>query len=145
MAMKISAQRKVIGEFDKLSAALSEGPQNWMPGSFESAAGEIAPLAADTPLGRLARFARIDLGAPQIGDEEVVVPISWHSLEAEPLFPTFTGQLRLHRLPDRAIHLELKGRYGPPGGALGRAADSAALHGVAEATVEDFVERAAAS
>ena len=141
--MDVSAHRALVGEFDKLSAGLAEGPENWMPGMFESAAGEIAELEAETPLGRLARYARFEVGLAHVSATEVVVPITWHSLEAKPLFPVMKGRLRLNRLPDGTNRLELEGHYEPPGGGLGRAADSAALYPVAAATVEDFVERVA--
>lgn len=140
----ISAQQKVIAEYEKLRDALQEGPANWMPGMYESATGKITALEAGSPFGRLARYARIQVAAAQIEEDEVVVPVTWHSLESEALFPTFEGRLRLYRVPDGTSRLELDGHYSPPGGALGRAADAAAMYGVAQATVEDFVERIAA-
>ena len=111
---------------------------------YESATGKITELEADTPFGRLVRYARMKVAGAQIEKDEVVVPITWHSLESEALFPTFEGRLRLYRAPDRTSRLELGGHYSPPGGVLGRAADAAAMYAVAQATVEDFVERIAA-
>lgn len=137
----ISAQRKVGGEYDKLCEALLEGPQNWMPGMYESATGTITQLEADTPIGRLARFARMNVGAARLDRNRVVVPITWRSLEAQPLFPTFTGNIRLKRLPSGVNLLEIEGSYEPPGGRLGRAADGALLAAIAKETIEDFVER----
>jgi hypothetical protein len=139
----ISAHLKVIGEYDKLRDALVDGPANWMPGMYESATGKIAELEVDTPFGRLARYARVKVASARIENDEVVVPITWHSLESEALFPTFEGRLRLYRVPDGSNRLELDGHYAPPGGVLGRAADAAATYGVAPATVEDFVKRIA--
>jgi hypothetical protein len=142
--MNVAAHRAVNGEFDQLWAALAEGPENWMPGMFESATAKITELEADTPAGRLTRYAKIEVGAAKVAGREIVVPISWRSLEAQPLFPILSGRLRLYRLPDGTNRLELEGRYEPPAGAIGRAADAAALYGVAEATVDEFVERVAA-
>ncbi|HXN78862.1 MAG TPA: hypothetical protein VN965_08855 [Candidatus Dormibacteraeota bacterium] len=139
----ISAHQKVIGEYDKLRDALLEGPANWMPGMYESATGKITELEADTTFGRLARYARMKIDRAQVETDEVVVPVTWHSLESEALFPTFEGRLRLYRAPDGTSRLELDGHYSPPGGFLGRAADAAALYAVAHATVEDFVKRIA--
>jgi hypothetical protein len=124
--MNVAAHRAVIGEFDQLWAALAEGPENWMPGMFESAT------------------AKIEVGAAKVAGSEIAVPISWRSLEAQPLFPILSGRLRLYRLPDGTNRLELEGRYEPPAGAIGRAADAAALYGVTEATLDEFVERVAA-
>lgn len=142
--MNVAAHRAVNGEFDQLWAALAEGPENWMPGMFESATAKITELEADTPAGRLTRYAKIEVGAAKVAGREIVVPISWRSLEAQPLFPILSGRLRLYRLLDGTNRLELEGRYEPPAGAIGRAADAAALYGVAEATVDEFVERVAA-
>lgn len=139
----VSAWKKVIGEHDKLRDALLEGPANWMPGMYESATGKITELEADTAFGRLARYARMKIDAAQVDEDEVVVPITWSSLESEALFPTFEGRLRLYRVPGGTSRLELDGHYSPPGGVLGRAADAAAMYAVAQATVEDFVERIA--
>jgi hypothetical protein len=139
----ISAQRKVSGEYDKLRDALLEGPQNWMPGMYESATGKITQLEADTPLGRLARYARMNVGAARLDRHWVVIPITWRSLEAEPLFPTFTGNIRLKQLPNGINLHHIDGNYEPPGGPLGRAADAALMAAIAKETIKDFVDRVA--
>jgi hypothetical protein len=139
----ISAHQNVIGEYDKLRDALLEGPANWMPGLYESATGKITELEAGTPFGRLARYARMKVASAQIEKDEIVVPLTWHSLEGNALFPTFEGRLRLYRIPDGSNRLELDGHYVPPGGVLGRAADAAAMYAVAQATIEALVERIA--
>lgn len=142
--MEVSARSNVVGELDKLTAALVEGPANWMPGMYDSPNGQITRLEADTPLGRLTRYAQIRVGAAIEDSDEVVVPLVWHSLEAEAAFPAFNGELRLSRLPDGRNQLELTGDYDPPGGIIGRAADAAAMFGVAQATLNDFVQSIAA-
>jgi hypothetical protein len=110
---------------------------------YESATGKITELEAETAFGRLARYVRMRIDAAREDRSEVVVPITWHSLESEALFPTFEGRLRLYRLPGGSNRLELDGHYAPPGGVLGRAADAAAMYALAQATVQDFVERIA--
>jgi hypothetical protein len=139
----ISAHQKVIGEYDKLRDALLEGPANWMPGMYESGTGKITELEADTAFGHLARYVRVKVAGAHVDKEAVVVPITWRALEGQALFPTFEGRLRLYRVPDGANQLKLDGHYAPPGGVLGRAADAAAMYAVAQATVEEFVERIA--
>jgi hypothetical protein len=142
--MKVAAHRAVNGEFDQLCVSLDEGPENWMPGLFEPATAKITELETGTPAGRLPRYAKIEVGAAKDGGSEVGVPITWRSLDAQPPFPILGGRLRLYRLPDGTNRLELEGRYKPPAGAIGRAADAAVLYGVAQATVDEFVERVAA-
>ena len=143
-AMELSAHEDVIGQFVHLADALIEGPDNWMPGMFESPTAKITELEADTPFGLLSRSVPIELGPVQRSDDVATVPIRWHSLDSEALFPVFDGQLRLQRIADGRSRLELKGSYKPPGGIVGRAADAIVMHSVAEATVEDFVHRVAA-
>jgi hypothetical protein len=142
--MNVTAHRAVNGEFDQLCAALAEGPESWMPGMFESSTAKITEPEAATPVGRLTRDAKIEVGAAKDAGSEVGVPIIWRSLEAQPLFPILSGRLRLYRLPDGTNRLELEGRYEPPAAAIGRAADAATLYGVAQATIDEFVERVAA-
>lgn len=137
--MQVSAQADVMGEFDKLKDALAEGPANWMPGMYESPTGNVTRLEADSPLGKLTRYARIRVDAAAVGTDEVIVPLNWHSLEAERVFPAFNGRLRLSRFSDGTNRLELQGEYEAPGGIIGQAADAAAMHTVAQSTVEAFV------
>jgi hypothetical protein len=98
--MEVSAQDTVIGEFDKLRDALVEGPANWMPGMYKSPTGKITELEADSPFGRLARYARIRVTDAKSGPNEV------------------NGQLRLSRYPDGTNRLELQGDCEPPGASL---------------------------
>lgn len=142
--MKLSAHRSVLGEFDKLRDSLVDGPANWMPGSFDSAAAAVMELQAEMPLGRLKRYAAIDVGTVHENANEVVVPVTWRSLEAERLFPEFRGLIRLQRSDDGHHRLELDGDYKPPGGVIGRLVDAAALRRVAHATAENFLGRVAA-
>lgn len=141
--MKLTVHRSLTGEFDKLRDALIGGPANWMPGMFESATAEIAKLEAEMPSARLTRYAAVHVGTVHENDDEVVVPITWHSLEAERMFPEFRGLIRLKRVEGSPHIIELVGDYSPPGGVIGRLADAAALREVAHATAENFLERIA--
>ncbi len=141
--MWISAHQDLVGEFSKLRAALREGPDNWMPGPFEDGTERITEMCADTPFGRLSRYARVEIGPAEQPADEVIVPISWQSLEDEDLFPTFFGELRLVRVADGRSQLRVQGHYAPPGGVIGQAADAVVMNAIAKATVEDFVQRVA--
>lgn len=141
--MKISAQQDVIGEFSQLRAALTDGPSNWVLGPFNTQTAVVTELSADTPFGRLSRYARIEIGPPEIQQDEVIVPINWQSLEGEDLFPTLYGEIRLQRVADGRSQLQLRGYYAPPAGVIGQAADAVVMNGVAKATAEDFVQRVA--
>jgi hypothetical protein len=141
--VEISAHQDVIGEFSMLRASLVEGPSNWMPGPYEPASANIAELSVEMPWGRLSRYARIDVGPPEVLKDEVILPISWEPLEDDDLLPVFCGELRLKRVGDGHSQLRLHGYYVPPFGIVGQVADALAMKAVAKTAVEDFVERVA--
>lgn len=141
--MEISACRDVIGEFSKLRASPVEGPSNWMPGPNEPASSNIAEVRVDTPVGRISRFTRVDVGPPEVLEDEVIVPISWEPLEDQDRIPVLHGELRLQRVGDGRSELKLQGYYVPPFGIVGQVADAIVMQGVAKTAVEDFVERVA--
>lgn len=142
--MELEWHEDLTGEFEHLAEGLAEGPANWLPGMYESPTGKITELQADTPFGELSRSVRVQLGMVERGKDLVVVPITWQSVDSEKLFPIFEGQLRLEQGTGGRNRLELKGRYVPPGGILGRAADTIVMNAVAQATAEDFVHRVGA-
>lgn len=141
--MWVFAHHDLIGEFDKLRAGLSEGPENWMPGSFEADSEGVAELCAETPFGRLTRHAVIQTGPPELRKNEVIVPLNWRSLEDDDFFPIFYGELRLQRVAGSRSQLTLQGYYISPGGLVDHAAHAIVLNAVAKATVEDFAQRVA--
>lgn len=76
------------------------------------------------------KAAYVDIGpvVPLEGDGWEV-ELSWRAATLAPLFPVFSGTIGC-----RDGKLAVTGWYAPPGGALGRMADQALLHVVAEAT-----------
>ncbi|MGO9657576.1 MAG: hypothetical protein ACLQVK_05935 [Acidimicrobiales bacterium] len=60
------------------------------------------------------------------------------------LFPALDADLELCPLGESQTELTLRGRYQPPGGALGRRIDQLLLHRLADATVRAFVTSLAA-
>ena len=141
--MELRAHEDVQGEFAHLAEALVEGPANWMPGMFESPAAEIVELHAGPGPGRWSRAARIELGDTSRHGGTVLLPIRWHAVDGEALFPVFDGRLRLHRRATGGARLFLEGRYEPPGGIAGQALDALVMRDVAQATADDFVRRVA--
>jgi len=90
----------------------------------------VLPLPPD---GRLLSFRKatlLDLGPVEpLGPDAIVVAVAWRSASLAPLFPVFAG--RLEARPDG---LTIEGRYAPPGGVVGRAADRMLLHVAARGT-----------
>jgi len=71
--------------------------------------------------------------------------MSWKPAGLASLFPTLEADIELGELGPERTQLSISARYTPPLGSLGRVLDRALLHRVAEATVKDFLDGAAAS
>ncbi|NJD29892.1 MAG: hypothetical protein FIA92_16565 [Chloroflexi bacterium] len=95
----------------------------------------VLPLPPDGRRLSLRKAALVDVGPftslPNGGCE---IEIAWRSATLAPLFPVFAGQLVVAR-----DGLTLDGRYAPPGGAIGRAADRMLLHTAANGTARWFL------
>jgi hypothetical protein len=80
------------------------------------------------------------IGTPVIGSNSVAFPISWRASGATQLFPHMDAELVLSPMGD-TTHLEFRGVYTPPMGAVGALLDRVALNRLAAATVRNFMER----
>jgi hypothetical protein len=95
----------------------------------------VLPLPPDGRLLAFRKAAFVDLGGPErSASGGCTVEIGWRSASLAPLFPVFAGRLRID-----ADGLVIDGRYAPPGGALGRAADRMLLHTAANGTARWFL------
>jgi len=81
------------------------------------------------------KAAYLDLGVPVRMPGGWEVDIGWRASWAAPLFPVFSGRLRI-----RPRELALDGLYAPPGGVLGRIADRLLLHVAANGTARWLLE-----
>lgn len=71
--------------------------------------------------------------------------MSWKPAGLDSLLPRLDADIELGELGPERTQLSISARYTPRFGSLGRALDRALLHRVAEATVKDFMDRAARS
>ena len=69
--------------------------------------------------------------------------MSWRPTAEGTVLPVLDGDLELAAIGPRRSQLSMNASYEPPFGLIGRMADRALLHRVAEATVKDFVDRIA--
>lgn len=97
------------------------------------------------PSSSLAREVQLDIGIAEIHSMGLVYPVHWTAPGAGVLFPEMKAELILSKAGARQTRLTLRGNYEPPLGAVGRLADRAGLHRVAEATVSDWADRLAAA
>lgn len=90
-----------------------------------------------------AKEVHLNMGPGVVQRAGVVYPVVWTATRAEILFPTLTADLIVTEVTSHRTKLCLAGSYEPPMGSLGRAVDRYALKNVAEATVQDWVDRVA--
>lgn len=95
--------------------------------------------------GGYAKKVRLEIGRPEIRASGVAYRVSWTAAGAKSLFPRLTADLVLSHVGQTRTKLSLQGTYEPPLGMVGRAVDRMLLHNVAEATVQDWVDRVAAA
>lgn len=97
------------------------------------------------PGGGLAKNVGLEIGLAEIHALGLVYPIKWTATGATLLFPELNADLVLSKKGPQRTTLRLRGTYQPPLGAVGRMADRAGLGRVAEATVQDWLERLGSS
>lgn len=133
--------------FPQVEAALLRAPEDWLPGLARDAEtrGELllAEVGFGPPALRLEKKVEIELGQPVQFPSKALLPLSWRPAGAQALFPALEADLEVAALGPNRTQLSINARYRPPLGVLGRAIDRALLHRVAEATVKDFLDRAA--
>jgi hypothetical protein len=118
---------------------------NLLRSASEDAYGAgITGLARVGPLG-LGKVVRVHVRQLAETGGHAGLAIRWEATgPAGGLFPALDADITLVRVGQTTL-LVLAGVYRPPLGPLGTALDRAALHGVAAATVRNFLGRLAAS
>jgi hypothetical protein len=86
---------------------------------------------------------RLDIGAAEIHRSGLVYPVSWTATGAATLFPRLTGSLTLSHVGHETTKISFEATYEPPLGPLGRVVDRVVLGRVADATVQNWVDRLA--
>jgi hypothetical protein len=67
------------------------------------------------------------------------VQLEWQAAKRPGLFPSMRATLTVHPNSSNETQLDLEGRYMPPLGVIGSAADSLMLHRLAESAVGHFI------
>ncbi len=133
--------------FPEVEEGLLRSPLEWVPGLAREAQARGEVLLAEVGFGppgrRMEKGVEIKLGRPERLGSRTLVPMSWRPTWPGALFPTLEADLELAPLGPARTQLGMSALYRPPLGQLGRAIDRALLHRVAEATLKDFLDRAA--
>jgi len=100
-------------------------------------------------IGQVPLYKHVKLTLGQVPEvvrgDSVMLPVSWEAVGGPPLFPRMEGILHINPEGDEMARLTLNACYEPPLGTLGEVLDRALLRHLAQATIEDFVVRLAAS
>lgn len=133
--VRLAASVPMRADAGAVAAVLAAGPDGWeertgVPGYRRFAVDLRLRLGSDSAaLTTFRKAAFVDIGEMHTVANGYLAEIAWRAASAAPLFPVFSGELRLG--PDR---LSVSGLYAPPGGVVGRIADRALLHVAASGT-----------
>lgn len=125
---------------------LEAEPQTWLPPIAGSASERGDALLAEVGFGERPRIARrvvVETGPIARLGGTTVLPLTWEASGRTGLFPRLSADLEVAAILPTRTQLAISAVYEPPLGLVGRAADRALLHRVAEATLKDFLDRVA--
>jgi hypothetical protein len=136
---------ELAAPYPDVDRELTRDPGSWLPGLAGDARAEGERRMAEVGFGRGVRIERevaVEVGLPAGIGAKRLLPIRWHPTGAA-LLPALDGELEVAPVGAHRTQLSMTASYTPPFGLLGRVADRALMHRVAEATVKDFVDRVA--
>ena len=123
-----------------------EGPDAWLSPEVGMALSRQPELDLPLTAGRmhLTKRARLLTGIVNDSGNAVRMPIRLEATGLKGLFPELDADLTLLHLDPDLSQLVLEGSYRPPLEGLGQTLDRLALHRVAEATLQELVDKLAA-
>ena len=137
---------EIAAPFAAVDAALTSDGEDWLPALATSAEEGGERRMAEVGFGKAVRVGRsvvVTVGEPARLEFKTLQPISWRPAHAEGLLPAMDAEIEVAPMGAAYTQLAMTARYTPPFGMLGRVADRALLHRVAEATIKDFLDRVA--
>jgi hypothetical protein len=133
--------------FETAERLLLQSPKAWLPGvaGDANARGEslLAEVGFGSPGRRVEKRVLIEIGEAVRFPSKTVLPVHWVAAGAQSLFPALDADVEVAPLGPHWTQLSISARYRPPMGVVGRAVDRTLMHRVAEATMKDFLDRAA--
>jgi hypothetical protein len=130
---------------EEIEADLAIGAQEWMPALAWRSNGHgqrlLSELGFEVGKRRMARRIDVEIGALRPVGGITLLPIRWKAASHAGLFPALDGQLEIAPIGKTTTQLGLSASYEPPFGLIGKIADRALMHRVAEITVKDFLDR----
>ena len=139
---------ELAAPYAEVDAALTSDGREWLPPLATSAEEGGERRMAEVGFGKAVRVGRnvvVTVGEPARLEFKTLQPISWRPAHAEALLPAMDAEIEVAPMGAAHTQLAMTARYAPPFGMVGRVADRALLHRVAEATIKDFLDRVAGS
>lgn len=100
-------------------------------------------------IGAVPVYKHIELSVGQVPHElrgeRVMLPVHWETAGGPPIFPRLDGTLHVEPEGPDSARLTLNATYDPPFGRLGELLDRALMARLAQATLNDFLDRLAGS
>jgi hypothetical protein len=145
--MFLKSVTQLAVDFRDVRAAMLGDPHAWLSGLAAAAGEEGDRLLLDVGLEvgghDISRRATLQVGQALTTDRVALLPLRIRVEDHQRLFPSLEGSLDAGWLGPGRTHLELTATYEPPFGVVGRIADRALLHRVAEAVAQRFLEAVA--
>jgi hypothetical protein len=130
---------------EEVETDLATGAQQWMPDLAWKSNGHgmklLSELGFEVGRRRMARRIEVELGALRPMGGVTLLPIRWKAASHAGFFPALDGQLEIAPIGKTTTQLSLSASYEPPFGLVGKIADRALMHRVAEITIKDFLDR----
>lgn len=130
---------------EEIEAHLVNGADKWMPALAWKSNGQgqklLAELGFEVANRRLVKPIEVEIGSLRRLTGATLIPIRWKAASQAGLFPALEGQLEIAPIGKATTQVGLSASYEPPFGILGKVADRALMHRIAEITVKDFLDR----
>jgi len=134
-------------DFHDVRPALLSDPREWLDGLVAEAGEDGDRLVVQVGLEVAGRQvggdAELEVGEPMTTGRVVMLPVRLRARDHRRLFPTMEGSLDIAWLGRDRTYLSLGLTYEPPLGVVGRTADRALLHRVAETVAQRFLQAVA--
>ena len=127
---------------EAVEGVLLNAEHEWLDGMLTEAGDNGERLMVEVGFGgapRLDRPVLVRVGEPQRVESKMLLPISWQPPSGHGLLPAMEGDIEVAPIGGSRTQLAMMIRYTPPFGLVGKVADRALLHRVAEATIRDFL------
>lgn len=129
----------------EIEAQVAAGAERWLPDIATEANGDgeklLTELGFDLGNRRIGRRVHVEVGVPRTTAGLMFMPLRWRAASEAGLFPTLEGELEVAALGADRTQLGFSANYQPPLGVIGKLADRALFHRVAEATINDLLAR----